>query len=253
MPVEIEKLYAQAQAIEGWLAREAAMLFAWINDIQIKHGVAGDIFEIGVHHGKSAVVLAGLVRHGQERLTVCDVFGAQQGNPSRSGEGVRAIFEKNMAALHPKGGIRILEMPSQELRASDIGSVYRLFHIDGGHNADEAFADLELAAGVLHNRGAIVVDDPLRIEWPGVAEAICRFLLERTDLAGVLLTANKIVITSREVAEMYTSAFEDSEQQGRYGFAYPWHLKVLPFCGWPVRIFYVPTYLAGKTRAHAAS
>ena len=53
---------------------------------------------------------------------------------------------------------------------------YWFFHIDGGHNPDEALHDLHLAASSTITQAAIVIDDPLTPVWPGVAEAIFRFL-----------------------------------------------------------------------------
>jgi hypothetical protein len=45
--------------------------------------VEGHLFEVGVHHGRSAVLLSQLARRG-ERLGVCDLFGEQGHNVSVS-------------------------------------------------------------------------------------------------------------------------------------------------------------------------
>src|SRR5687768_6666561 len=85
-----------SRRIQGWFTVAAAMWFAWIDDIQKSHGIEGDIFEIGVHHGRSAILLAAMARPRRERLGVCDVFADQTSNVSGSGHGHREIFERNL-------------------------------------------------------------------------------------------------------------------------------------------------------------
>jgi hypothetical protein len=92
-PNQAEKLFRKTKKIHGWFSFEAAMLFAWIDDIQKSSGLVGDIFEIGVHHGKSAVFLGAMLDPILENLSVCDLFGAQTKNVSRSGFGNRQILE----------------------------------------------------------------------------------------------------------------------------------------------------------------
>ena len=48
------------------------MLFAWIDEMQRRNGIAGDIFEIGCHHGKSSALLKG-----------CQAFIARLGGDGR--------------------------------------------------------------------------------------------------------------------------------------------------------------------------
>jgi hypothetical protein len=73
-PNQAEKLFRKTKKIHGWFSFEAAMLFAWIDDIQKSSGLVGDIFEIGVHHGKSAVFLGAMLDPILENLSVCDLF-----------------------------------------------------------------------------------------------------------------------------------------------------------------------------------
>ena len=161
-PADVRTITRRTRRVEGWFSAEAAALFGLLDEAQRAAGVEGHLFEIGVHHGRSAVLLSQLARPG-ERLGVCDLFGEQTQNVSASGSGNRAIFEGNMAALAPGfDRLDVFATASDQLTPDRIGGPYRLFHIDGGHLREEALSDLRLAAGALHERGAIVVDDPVQ-------------------------------------------------------------------------------------------
>jgi hypothetical protein len=240
-PVDAMQVAGRCMRIHGWFSFEAAMLFAIIDDVQRQLGIGGDCFEIGVHRGRSAVLLSHLLGPG-EHLGVCDLFGEQTGNVSRSGSGDLGIFEPNMrgnGTAHDR--LRVFAKASSALAPAEIGQRYRFFHVDGGHNADEAQQDLELAAACTVAGGAILLDDPFRIEWPGVTEAVVRFLDAAPAFAAVAVGFNKLLLTRTDVAEAYAKAFDDARTRAEYGLGYPWHLKTLPFLSRPLRIFHVPT------------
>ena len=62
--------YQKVTPISGWFSREAAMLFACLDETPGREGIHGDFFEIGVHHGRSAVFLASMLRAPGESLGV---------------------------------------------------------------------------------------------------------------------------------------------------------------------------------------
>lgn len=241
---EAAKLHARTRDIEGWFSFEAAMLFAWIDDIQRSNDVRGHLFEIGVHHGKSAVLLAAMAGEG-EHLGVCDLFETQGDNLSGSGLGDREIFESNIRTLLPTAPeIQVFAQRSDKLDAELLGGGYRFFHVDGGHNPDEALTDLRLAAAVLDERGVIVVDDPLTPVWPGVAEALFRFLEENQGYCAVATGFNKMVLARRQHADLYRIPLDDPQQCIECRIVYPWKLKTLAFMGEPLRIFFVPSHIS---------
>lgn len=244
---EALKLVNKTRHIYGWFTLEAAMLFAWIDEIQKANGVVGDIFEIGVHHGKSAVLLGSMVQARREILGVCDIFSKQTANVSRSGYGDREIFERNMSLfLSDTLDIRIFAKSSSNLTAQEIGNNYRLFHIDGGHSVNESLNDLCLAADSTIDKAVIAIDDPLRPEWPGVSEAIFRFLTVNKHYCAVVVGFNKMILVRRDFAKMYSEEIEKQDRRSAYHIGYPWHLKQLPFMDYPLCIFYVPTYVSEK-------
>jgi hypothetical protein len=63
-------------------------------------GVVGDLFEIGVHHGRSALLLSHMARTG-EWVRVCDLFGAQSDNVSSSGGGTEAYSSRTSVRWYP--------------------------------------------------------------------------------------------------------------------------------------------------------
>lgn len=233
------RLAAKTRSIRGWFSLEAAMLFAWIDQVQKTNGVGGDIFEIGVHHGRSAIFLGRMVQPPRESLGVCDIFGDQVENVSRSGYGNKEIFERNIRKFLPDTvNIRIYNRPSKDLSPEEIGGEYRFFHIDGGHNPDETLSDLQLAAASVIREGVIALDDPLNPKWPGVSEGLFRFLSGNKDHCALVIGFNKLVLVRRQFADLYAQEFDKPEQRTRYKILSPWEMKILTFMDHPLRIFY---------------
>jgi hypothetical protein len=236
-PSDARQLAKESRHINGWF--EAHGLFALIDSAQRRAGVHGNLFEIGAHHGKSAVML-GRMATGAERVEVCDIFGEQERNVSGSGSGDRAVFERNMERLAPGLDLRVYQCRSSELTAEQVGPC-RFFHIDGGHLSEEAMGDLRLGAEATVDRGAIVIDDAYRIEWPGVTEAIVKFLTERSDWAPVVIGFNKLVLCRRSSLELYSAAVQ-SDDVWSYIDRRVFDSKRLPLVGTETTIFFVPTY-----------
>jgi hypothetical protein len=238
-PKAVKEVVRASRGIEGWFSPEAAALFAIVDEAQKAAGVSGDLFEIGAHHGLSAVMLGRMAAAG-ERVGVCDLFDSQDQNLSISGQGDRAIFVKSMKTVAPGVETTIFEKLSGDLTADEIGGPYRFFHVDGGHLAEEALQDMRLGAQVLDARGVIVVDDPWRIEWPGVTEAILEFL-SAGAFEPIVLGFNKLVLAPAEAREMYTQ-FLTPERAWSYIDHRVFEVKTLPIAGTPTLIFYIPTY-----------
>ena len=243
-PAEVRAVTRRTRGIEGWFSGEAASLFGLLDEAQRNTGVEGDLFEIGVHHGRSAVLLSQLTRPG-ERLGVCDLFGAQEENVSASGSGDRAIFEANMAGLAPGfDRLDVFATASDQLTPESVRGPYRLFHVDGGHLRDEALSDLRLAAAVLDPRGVIAIDDPFSVAWPGVTEGIIAFLAEHPDFEALILGFNKLVLVPAGARGLYESSVTDEATWWSYFDRRVYELKVLPIAGHPTHIVIVPGWVA---------
>ncbi len=191
--------------------------------------------------GRSAVFFSLLLRD-REFLNVCDLFESEN-NISQSGFGKKEDFLENMRKFSDKGVNEIHTCLSSELNADIIGDGYRMFHIDGGHLKEEALFDLVLAAGVIHDNGVIILDDPFRPEWPGVTEAAIDFLTRFDDFVAIAVGFNKLIISKRKSADSYIDWLENPANLKLIGLDYPIFQKQLPFCNSPLLIFYHPSYI----------
>ncbi len=242
--MDVEKAYRsfrKINKIQGWFSFEAAMLFAMIDETQKQNQIEGDIFEIGVHHGRSTLFLKALLNGSNEKIQVCDLFRSQEMNVTKSGEGNRAIFEKNLKKLFPQNEIIIHEKLSRDLDPDDIGKNYRIFHIDGGHSFQETLFDLELAASSITEKGIIIIDDPMTYVWPGVTHGIFEFLVKNNEYAAILSGFNKMVLVKKDFADIYTDKFDDKKSLSNYELGYPYQYKKLPFLDFEMRIIFLPT------------
>jgi hypothetical protein len=244
-PADAKKVVRRARGIEGWLEPEAGYLFALLDHAQRMRGAVGDIAEIGVHHGKSTVVLGSMLDRASERLIVCDLFGAQDANLSTSGRGDRETFLANMNDwFQGVSFLDVYEKPSAELTVEDVGDRCRIFHIDGGHSCEEALADLKLAARCLAPRGAIVIDDAFHAAWPGVTEAILAFLREPGShpFVALVLGFNKLVLVRAGDEHGYRRMLDDPAIRNAYIPRTPHELKRVTLVGSELYVFFVPTY-----------
>jgi hypothetical protein len=173
---------------------EAAHLIAALNNFQKSQSIRGDLFEIGVHHGKLTILL-GLLLGENEKLAVCDIFEDQSFNVSGSGAGSKDIFlEHWQHYFGDTTSLIIHDKPSQELTAADTGENVRIFSIDGGHTAAETYGDLVAAKQALLPEGLILIDDYFDPVFPGVSEGVNRFLFDNPDIKPLMHFFNKLVL-----------------------------------------------------------
>ena len=237
-PREAAQLVRRTRPIAGWLSPGAIYLFALIDHVQKRLKIAGNLFEIGVHHGKSALVLGAMARPA-DRLGVCDVFGAQALNVSASGKGDREIFLRNFrGAFADDSFLTIYEKLSSGLTADEV-TPCRFLHVDGGHSSPEALADLELCKQCLVPGGIIAVDDAFHPTWPGVTDAIFTFLSRHKDMAPLVVGFNKMLLVETAWRERYARVFETREDYRRYIPRQPYSLKIVEVFGYPTYVFYV--------------
>ncbi len=81
--------------IEGWYSRDALEIIAAINNIQVQHNINGSLCEIGVHHGRSLILLA-LLSNDNEICVGIDLFENQSQNIDNSGCGDQDIVQLNL-------------------------------------------------------------------------------------------------------------------------------------------------------------
>jgi SAM-dependent methyltransferase len=196
---EVRRYLDDTRDVEGWFFPVDAYLFGFIDEIQKRERIEGNLFEIGVHHGKTAIFLARMRREG-EIAGVCDVFDQQELNVDRSGGGNRAIFERNLRGHE----LRVFAKLSSTLTPDDTTERCRFFHIDGGHRAEDVVNDLEVAARALLPDGVVALDDLFNPNWPGVGEGFYRFIAAWRDVfVPILIGGNKVLLARPEAAARY--------------------------------------------------
>ena len=132
----IESYFDAFDRIEGWFSPDAALMFMAYNEVIAAHDVAGDVLEIGVHHGLSTLALAAIRGDGAQ-LVAIDLFDELQArNISSSGSGSRARFVQNMTEFFGDTAfVRCIAAASNTLDPADVGTGFSFCHVDGGHTA----------------------------------------------------------------------------------------------------------------------
>ncbi len=164
------------------------------NRIVRDSGIAGDVLEIGVHHGLSTIAVASL-RGSGGKVVAIDVFDQQEFNVSGSGMGDRARFEQNMKLFYRDlSFLEILTQVSNTLRPDSLGRNFSFCHIDGGHSRQETFDDLCLCWEIALPGAMIVLDDYFNQEFPGVCEGAVQFWSAKpAALSPIAVGFNKVI------------------------------------------------------------
>jgi hypothetical protein len=193
--LDIRDYLHATSGVKGWFFPIDAALFGAVDEIQKLEGIKGNLFEIGVHHGKSTVLLTRMAQAG-ESIGACDIFENQDLNKDASGKGNLDIFRANVRAYGRSGQERlnVFAKSSEALSLDDTGEC-RFFHIDGGHWPEIVMSDLATADRALVSGGVIAVDDVFNPNWPGVGEGFYRFMREQPGrLTPLIIGANKVFL-----------------------------------------------------------
>lgn len=204
--------------VEGWFFPIDAYAFGMFDDIQKQEHITGNLFEIGVHHGKTAMFLARSAAL-DETLGVCDVFGTQEENVDRSGEGKRELFLANIHALTtlPPERLSIFARRSASLTADETTTRCRFFHVDGGHRAEDVFSDLVTADRAILPDGVLSVGHVFNSNRPGVSEGFYNFIATRPDaFVPVFIGGNKVFLTRPEATVQYEKHWTEEGAHWRF-------------------------------------
>lgn len=146
----------------GWFSPLDFDLFNWFLS---RPGEPGDLLEIGVFKGQSAVVI-GANQHAGERFTVCDIF-------ERSDyEGLaRKDFEAAYLRFHSRLP-EIVDDTSLNIRNYVASQSCRFIHVDGSHMYETVKEDVAASIDLASHNAVVVFDDYRSIQTPGVAAAV---------------------------------------------------------------------------------
>lgn len=192
--------------VDGWFFPEDVELAVSFLTLQLAQGIIGNVAEIGIHHGKSFLLLANGVR-ADERAIALDVFDDQEKNVDKSGRGDRAIFEANVKKFAPDANLEILQRSSLDVAPDQARATFgdvRFFSVDGGHTAEITAHDLRLAEATLVPGGVVMLDDVLNPHWTGVISGVAEYLRSGGGLVPFAVSRNKLFLTdSRDSVPRY--------------------------------------------------
>lgn len=182
--------------VPGWFPPLDQVLFTWFLDRQRSRNTEGDLLELGVYMGKSAILLGQHLRDG-ERLTVCDLFGGEAPDDANHAETsksyaslTRQAFERNYLSFHDSLP-RVIEGPTSVVPGEVAKDSCRFVHIDASHLYEHVYGDIGAAQEILLPDGIVVLDDFRSEHTPGVSVAVWEAVLNR-GLRPICLSTQKL-------------------------------------------------------------
>ncbi len=166
---------------------------------QAEVGILGNFFEIGVQHGKSAL-LSALHLRGDEWQVYCDLYLRDEARARiESIRSERTIFLRKSSTL-----VRI----DSDLAEATGG--YRWIHIDGNHSTSVVYKDLELADQLLGDDGMLVLDDFFSVQYPQITASYYHYQATHPfAFRPVLVGYNKGYLVRPLVARRYLEYLRD--------------------------------------------
>ncbi len=186
-----------AGGIEGWFFDGAIAVWDSLLAWQQRRRIGGNLLEIGVHHGKSAALMAMHAEPGQKVVLVD--YELKPGP-----------IEQALQAAQPAPGVEFVTVhgDSRDLPTSPLANAtrrsYRWIHIDGEHTGGAVSSDLATANQLLAKNGVVVVDDFFSWLYPQVTESVLRHVREHPDdLALFLCGFNKAYLARPHFVHEY--------------------------------------------------
>ncbi|MGV4982563.1 class I SAM-dependent methyltransferase [Streptomyces sp. NRAIS4] len=182
--------------VPGWFPVLDQLLFDWFLSRQETARMRGDLLEVGVYMGKSAI-FTGRHRQPGEKYTVCDLFEGDAPDDANRAESAksygaltRRVFEENYLSFHDELP-RVLQGPSSLVPAEVEPRSCRFVHIDASHLYEHVHGDIGAAHELLLPDGIVVLDDFRSEHTPGVSMATWEAVLNR-GLRPVCLSTQKL-------------------------------------------------------------
>ncbi|WP_255955150.1 class I SAM-dependent methyltransferase [Streptomyces odontomachi] len=182
--------------VRGWFPALDQVLFEWLLTRQENRGERGDLLELGVFMGKSAIFLGRHLRPG-EAFTVCDLFESDAPDQANTKEMAksyasltREAFERNYLSFHDALPT-VLQGPSSLAAEHIKPASCRFVHVDASHLYEHVHGDIATAQQALLPNGIVVLDDFRSEHTPGVAVATWEAVLNR-GLHPICLSTQKL-------------------------------------------------------------
>jgi Methyltransferase domain len=184
--------------IPGWFDALDQALFSWFLSAQAAAGQTGDLAEIGVFKGKSAILIGDHLQQG-EVFTVIDLFEDPSENPQTEAEQkayaglTQRVFEANYLCFHSDLP-SVIRGESRSILEHARAGAHRFVHIDASHLYEDVRVDLESARRLLGERGVVAIDDFRSAHTPGVAAAVWEAIV-MGRLHALVVSENKLYAT----------------------------------------------------------
>ncbi|GHJ35196.1 class I SAM-dependent methyltransferase [Streptomyces sp. TS71-3] len=193
---ETAPLPRELSDVRGWFPALDQVLFEWLLTRQETQGQRGDLLELGVFMGKSAIFLGRHLRD-DEHFTVCDLFESDAPDTANVDEMkksysmlTREAFERNYLSFHDELP-KVLQGPSSLAAEHVEAGTCRFVHVDASHLYEHVYGDIATAQKVLAPGGVVVLDDFRSEHTPGVAVATWEAVLNR-GLRPICLSTQKL-------------------------------------------------------------
>jgi hypothetical protein len=192
--------------VQGFFTPLDAGLLLAADLAQKGENVAGDIAEIGVLHGRSAFLMAHLMRDG-EKFNAIDIFDMYW--PDTPYNMPDAFIGNALGLGFDLGRFKLIKQDTTKTGPEVVAAVgprsARIFHVDGDHRLMHILADSKIALEATVEKGLIVFDDVFSYLMPEVTEGIIRTFLGRTDFVPVALTPNKAYFCAPAMKRIYAA------------------------------------------------
>jgi hypothetical protein len=189
----------QLDDVRGWFPPLDQVLFDKLLTRQETLGERGDLLELGVFMGKSAIFLGQHLQDG-ESFTVCDLFESEAPDDANGAETAKSYptltrdaFEANYLSFHDELP-RVLQAPSSVVPGEVKPKSCRFVHIDASHLYEHVHGDIGAARDALLPGGVVVLDDFRSEHTPGVSVATWEAVLNR-GLRPICLSTQKLYAT----------------------------------------------------------
>jgi len=204
MPSQLATYKKLKNGIEGFFPDESAALWDALLEFQETKRIRGNMIEIGVWKGLSAL-LSSLHLDKNEQFVLVD------------------LNDSGKATLYPVLGkrMRFIKKYSFQLEDSDLTGLRngcRWLHIDGDHTASSVTTDLNACEPLLSQEGILVIDDFFSPRYPQLTEAVYAFLASnRYKLSLFLCGWNKAYFARPLFARVYRAMVRESLAEALHG------------------------------------
>ena len=187
-------------------------MFMAYHQLLADEGPAGDVLEIGVHHGLSAIGTAALRgdgpafrrRRSVRRAPVAKRVQVRTRQPRRFLANMRRFYD-DLSFL------TAIAAPSSTLRAADLGSGSGSVTSTAVIRSPKCTPTCRLVAAISSPGGLIALDDYFNPAFPGVGEAAVRFCLEHPGtLRPIAIGFNKVLFQREPAPFPLEAAFAET-------------------------------------------